>query len=66
MAELSGHTQRVLHMAQSPDGSTVVTAGADETLRFWRVFGDAPRDKAESKSGAAGPAGAFMGARSIR
>eukprot|EP00899_Mesostigma_viride_P029481 jgi/Mesvir1/9718/Mv12189-RA.1 len=40
MAELSGHTARVLHMASSPDGSTVVSAAADETLRFWKVFGD--------------------------
>lgn len=39
-AELTGHTQRVLHMAQSPDGRTVASAAADETLRFWQVFGD--------------------------
>ena len=24
---------------QSPDGITAVSAGADETLRFWEVFG---------------------------
>ena len=36
--ELDGHTARVLHMAVSPDGSTVVSAAADETLRFWDVF----------------------------
>lgn len=36
--ELQGHTARVLHMALSPDGSTVVSAAADETLRFWNVF----------------------------
>jgi cell division cycle protein 20 (cofactor of APC complex) len=40
MAELTGHTARVLHMAASPDGASVVTAGADETLRFWRTFGE--------------------------
>ena len=77
MADLTGHTSRVLHMAVSPDGNTVrpsipiplrplraaacaatyshawpgvsvtrnvryqvVSAAADETLRFWRVFGD--------------------------
>ncbi|GAY61528.1 hypothetical protein CUMW_210650 [Citrus unshiu] len=39
MAELSGHTSRVLFMAQSPDGCTVASAAADETLRFWNVFG---------------------------
>jgi cell division cycle protein 20 (cofactor of APC complex) len=36
--ELEGHTSRVLHMATSPDGSTVVSAAGDETLRFWEVF----------------------------
>lgn len=35
---MSGHTARVLHLAQSPDGTTVCSAAADETLRFWRVF----------------------------
>ncbi|KAJ6763007.1 CELL DIVISION CYCLE 20 CDC20 FIZZY -RELATED [Salix purpurea] len=39
MAELTGHTSRVLYMAQSPDGCTVATAAGDETLRFWNVFG---------------------------
>ena len=38
MAELTGHQARVLHMAQSPDGTTVVSAAADETLRFWKCF----------------------------
>lgn len=37
LAELTGHTARVLHLAQSPDGCTVVSAAADETLRFWRI-----------------------------
>ncbi|KAE9356964.1 Anaphase-promoting complex subunit [Phytophthora fragariae] len=37
--ELTGHTSRVLHLAASPDGETVVSGAADETLRFWRVFG---------------------------
>ena len=36
--EFAGHTARVLFLAQNPQGSTVVSAGADETLRFWRVF----------------------------
>jgi len=37
---MTGHSARVLHMAQSPDGTSVVTAAADETLRFWRCFGE--------------------------
>ncbi|ONH95702.1 hypothetical protein PRUPE_7G086200 [Prunus persica] len=39
MAELTGHTSRVLFMTQSPDGCTVATAAADETVRTWNVFG---------------------------
>lgn len=35
--QLTGHTARVLHMALSPDGTTVCSAAADETLRFWVV-----------------------------
>lgn len=38
VTELTGHTQRVLSMAMSPDCSTVVSAAADETLRFWKCF----------------------------
>ncbi|KAJ7514154.1 hypothetical protein O6H91_23G030800 [Diphasiastrum complanatum] len=38
IAELKGHAARVLHLALSPDGTTVVSAAADETLRFWKIF----------------------------
>ncbi|KAK3437668.1 hypothetical protein EUGRSUZ_C02311 [Eucalyptus grandis] len=39
MAELSGHTSRVLFLAQSPDECTVASTAADERLMFWQVFG---------------------------
>jgi cell division cycle 20, cofactor of APC complex len=38
IAELKGHTSRVLQLAQSPDGETVVSGAGDETLRFWKIF----------------------------
>jgi len=38
VATLSGHTYRVLYLAMSPDGQTIVTGAGDETLRFWNVF----------------------------
>lgn len=50
--ELTGHTSRVLHMAASPDGRTVVSGAGDETLRFWDVF--APPSKSDSSSSAGG------------
>lgn len=47
--EFTGHTARVLHMEQSPDGACVVSAAADETLRFWDIFGSPPsRSKNDS------------------
>ncbi|EPZ34524.1 WD40 repeat-like protein [Rozella allomycis CSF55] len=38
LATLTGHTSRVLYLAMSPDGQTVVTGAGDETLRFWNIF----------------------------
>jgi cell division cycle 20, cofactor of APC complex len=40
--DLEGHTSRVLYMACGPNGS-VVSAAADETLRFWDVFAPPPK-----------------------
>lgn len=47
VAALTGHTYRVLYLAVSPDGRTIVTGAGDETLRFWNVF-------SESKGGLRG------------
>ncbi|MQL91989.1 hypothetical protein Taro_024608 [Colocasia esculenta] len=54
MAELTGHTSRVLFMAQSPDGCTVASAAGDETLRFWNVFGT-PEEPKPAKATNPGP-----------
>ncbi|CAM0951073.1 unnamed protein product [Alopecurus aequalis] len=50
LAELEGHTSRVLCLAQSPDGSTVASVAADETLRFWNVFGPSEAPKPAAKT----------------
>ena len=42
VANLTGHTYRVLYLSMSPDGRTVVTGAGDETLRFWEVFNKRP------------------------
>lgn len=38
VADLKGHTGRIIQLASSPDGCTVASLGADETLRIWRCF----------------------------
>lgn len=53
LKEFRGHSARVLHMAQSPDNTTIVSASADETLRFWDIFGTGPTGGA-GKSGGPG------------
>ncbi|XP_009383114.2 cell division cycle 20.2, cofactor of APC complex-like [Musa acuminata AAA Group] len=42
ITDFTGHTDRILQLSQSPDGSTVVSAAADETIRFWKVFEPPP------------------------
>lgn len=46
-ATLLGHTCRVLYLAISPDGQTIVTGAGDETLRFWNVY---PKKKEAASS----------------
>jgi len=38
LKEFRGHSSRVLHLAKSPDGETICSASADETIRFWDIF----------------------------
>ncbi|OQV25118.1 Cell division cycle protein 20-like protein [Hypsibius exemplaris] len=49
-AELTGHQERILDLCQSPDGSTVVSTSADETIRLWSMFPvDLERKKKEER-----------------
>lgn len=48
IATLTGHTYRVLYLALSCDGETIVTGAGDETLRFWKIL--PPRKKQENCS----------------
>jgi len=45
MAELTGHTSRVLQLAINPDGTQVVSAAGDETLIFWKIFNPSSKKK---------------------
>lgn len=51
LATLTGHTFRVLYLAMSPDGQTIVTGAGDETLRFWNTF-PSPKTKDGGQLGA--------------
>jgi cell division cycle 20, cofactor of APC complex len=56
--EFEGHTSRVLHMAVCPVDGTVLSAAADETLRFWDIF--APPASTTSTSGGVGNSTGMM------
>jgi cell division cycle protein 20 (cofactor of APC complex) len=51
-------------MEQSPDGASVVSAAADETLRFWDVFGSPP-SKSQRKTISISALGSLTGHSSI-
>lgn len=38
VTSLTGHSSRVLYLAMSSEGHTIVTGAGDETLRFWNLF----------------------------
>ena len=50
ISTLTGHSHRVLYLAMSPDGTTIVTGAGDETLRFWNVFPSRNELDEQSKS----------------
>lgn len=50
VASLTGHTNRVLYLAMSPDGETIVTGAGDETLRFWNAFPRMEKNERERES----------------
>ncbi|OIV93515.1 hypothetical protein TanjilG_16014 [Lupinus angustifolius] len=52
LATLTGHTYRVLYLAISPDGQTIVTGAGDETLRFWNVFPSPKSQNSDTEIGA--------------
>eukprot|EP00242_Pyramimonas_sp_CCMP2087_P010993 CAMPEP_0198206072 /NCGR_PEP_ID=MMETSP1445-20131203/9597_1 /TAXON_ID=36898 /ORGANISM="Pyramimonas sp., Strain CCMP2087" /LENGTH=239 /DNA_ID=CAMNT_0043878611 /DNA_START=25 /DNA_END=745 /DNA_ORIENTATION=- len=54
LATLTGHSLRVLYLAISPDGQTIVTGAGDETLRFWNVF-PGPKSQGSVNDQAGGP-----------
>lgn len=49
LGELQGHTNRVLHLALSPEGDRAVSASADETLRFWKLYDIEKQEKKRDK-----------------
>ncbi|RDX48607.1 WD40 repeat-like protein [Lentinus brumalis] len=50
VASLTGHTHRVLYLAMSPEGETIVTGAGDETLRFWNAFPKKENHQARQES----------------
>jgi cell division cycle 20-like protein 1 (cofactor of APC complex) len=50
VASLTGHANRVLYLAMSPDGETIVTGAGDETLRFWNAFPKKENNESKTES----------------
>lgn len=57
VATLTGHTYRVLYLAMSPDGQTIVTGAGDETLRFWNAFQRPAGESARITASSGAPSG---------
>lgn len=52
IAELRSHTHRIIGLCMSPDRSTVVSLGSDESLRFWECFPADPQRKKKQEASA--------------
>jgi len=49
VSDLTGHTSRVLLLVCSPDGTTVASVAADETIRLWKVWPQQQKLKKKSE-----------------
>lgn len=38
LVSIQAHHRRILHLAKSPDGKTIVSTAYDENLKFWKLF----------------------------
>ena len=50
VTDLTGHTSRVLLLTTSPDGTTVASVAADETIRLWKIWPELKEKKASKPS----------------
>ncbi|KAM3654185.1 cell division cycle protein 20 homolog [Ammospiza maritima maritima] len=53
VAELQGHTDRILILTMSPDGTSVASAAADETVQVWSCLEMDPIKKKKEKANSA-------------
>ena len=65
VADLKGHTARVLLLMKSPNGTTVASAAADETIRLWNIWPHKDK-KIETGKRAKEPVSLFEKQRGIR